>query len=137
LARLLPEAELLGWVGPEDLPAIFAKTAVAVIPWADTLANRARSSVKVRELMAAGLPVVAYAVGELPETLGEAGVLVPPGDAAAFADAVVGLLAGPERARQSGAAAQARAQALFNWDRLAEIALAAYAAAGRWKRTIC
>jgi len=115
-----------GWVEPAELPAALAAATVAIAPWADTPANQARHSAKVLELMAAGLPVVAYAVGELPATLGEAGVLVPPGDAAAFAAAVAGLLADPERAAALGAAARARVAALFNWDALAEHALLAY-----------
>ena len=125
----LPGVEVAGWVASERLPAIFAESAVALVPWADTPANRGRSSVKVRELMAAGLPVVAYAVGELPTVLGDTGVLVPPGDERALATAVVALLNDPGRAAQLAAAARTRAQARFNWDRLAEIALAAYAAA--------
>ncbi len=126
----LPGIEVAGWVEPENLPALFAKTALAVIPWTDTLANRSRSSVKVRELMAVGLPIVAFAVGELPTTLGDAGVLVPPGDAVAFAEAVVSLMADPERAQRLGAAARAQVQAEFNWEKLAETALRAYRAAG-------
>ena len=81
----VPGIEVAGWVEPGSLPALFAGMQVAVVPWADTPSNRARHSAKVLELMAAGLPIVAYAVGELPVTLGEAGILVPPGDAAAFA----------------------------------------------------
>ncbi len=126
----LPGIAVASWVEPEQLPAIFAKTSLAVIPWADTPANRARSSVKVRELMAAGLPLVAYAVGELPATLGDAGVLVPPGDAATFADAIVALMADPERAQRLSAAARARAQAGFDWAKLADVVLSAYQAAG-------
>ena len=79
--------------------------------------------------MAAGLPVVAYAVGELPVTLGETGVLVPPGDAAAFAQAVAELLADADRARRLGAAAQLRVRERFVWSHLADVALAAYATA--------
>jgi glycosyltransferase involved in cell wall biosynthesis len=124
----LPGVELAGWAEPEELPVLLDKVAVAVIPWADTPANRARSSVKVRELMAAGLPIVAYAVGELPALLGDTGVLVPAGDDLAFAQAVVALLADPERARELAAAARARIMAHFTWDRLVEVALAAYGA---------
>ncbi len=104
-----PGIEVTGWVEPGSLPALFAGMQVAVVPWADTPSNRARHSAKVLELMAAGLPIVAYAVGELPVTLGETGVLVPPGDAAAFAQAVADLLTDPERARRLGSAAQLRA----------------------------
>ena len=125
----VPGIEVAGWVEPESLPALFAGMQVALVPWADTPSNRARHSAKVLELMAAGLPVVAYAVGELPVTLGETGVLVPPGDAAAFAQAVAELLADPERARRLGAAAQLRVRERFVWSHLADVALAAYATA--------
>ena len=125
----VPGIEVAGWVEPEKLPALFAGMRVAVVPWADTPSNRARHSAKVLELMAAGLPIVAYAVGELPVTLGETGVLVPPGDAAAFAQAVVDLLTDAERARRLGVAAQLRVRERFGWSHLADAALAAYAAA--------
>jgi len=124
-----PGIEVAGWVEPQSLPALFAAIQVAVVPWADTPSNRARHSAKVLELMAAGLPIVAYAVGELPVTLGEAGILVPPGDVTAFAKAVAELLTDRERGRQLGAAAQLRARERFAWPHLADVALAAYAEA--------
>ena len=124
-----PGIEVAGWAEPQSLPALFAAIQVAVVPWADTPSNRARHSAKVLELMAAGLPIVAYAVGELPVTLGEAGILVPPGDVTAFAKAVAELLTDRERGRQLGAAAQLRARERFAWPHLADVALAAYAEA--------
>ena len=118
-----------GWIEPAELPGLLGRMSVAIVPWADSPPNRARHSAKVLELMAAGLPIVAYAVGELPVTLGEAGVLVPPGDADGFAAAVAALLADPDRAARLGAAAQTRVQSVFAWDQLADVSLAAYAAA--------
>ncbi len=129
LAALAPGVEVAGWLEPAQMPAFFARHALAIVPWVDTAPNRARSSVKVLELMAAGLPVVTYAVGDLPVTLGDGGVLVPPGDEVSFAMSVVALLADPERARRLGAAARARVRDHFTWERLAGIALAAYAEA--------
>jgi glycosyltransferase involved in cell wall biosynthesis len=124
-----PGIDPVGWVESERLSALFARAQVAVAPWADTPSNRARHSAKVLELMAAGLPLVAYAVGELPVTSGEAGVCVPPGDAAACARAVVELLTDADRARRLGAAAQRRVAEQFAWSRLVDVALAAYEAA--------
>jgi glycosyltransferase involved in cell wall biosynthesis len=121
-----PGVTVAGWVEPAQLPEIWAAAQAALVPWDDTLANRARHSVKVLELMAAGLPVVAYAVGELPATLGDAGVLIAAGDQAAFAREVTALLADAERRAQLGAAARARVAERFTWDRLAHVATAAY-----------
>jgi glycosyltransferase involved in cell wall biosynthesis len=126
LADTLPKVEVLGWVEPAQMPLLFAGHTLAIVPWADTPPNRARNSAKVLELMAAGLPIVAYAVGELPATLAGAGVPVPPGEAAAFAHAVADLLANPARAAQLGAAARARVHNHYTWDHLAEAVLQVY-----------
>ena len=57
------------------------------------------------EAMAVGRPVVATAVGGIPEWLddGHTGILVPPGDAAALGWAIRSLLADPARAAEFGA----------------------------------
>lgn len=62
------------------------------------------------EAQAAGLPVVAGRTGGVPDVIGdgETGLLVPPGDTAAFADAVRALISDPERRRAMGRAAAAR-----------------------------
>jgi glycosyltransferase involved in cell wall biosynthesis len=62
------------------------------------------------EAMAAGLPVVASAVGGVPEVVvdGESGLLVPPGDEAALARAIARLADEDGLARRLGAAARAR-----------------------------
>jgi N-acetyl-alpha-D-glucosaminyl L-malate synthase BshA len=71
------------------------------------------------EAMASGLPVVAFAVGGLPELVpdGRAGHLVPDGDLDGLVDAAVDLLRDPIRRRAMGAAGSARAVA-FGADRV-------------------
>ncbi len=61
------------------------------------------------EAMAAGLPVVATAVGDVAELVaaGRTGFLVPPGDPNALASAVLSIVANPARACALGAAARA------------------------------
>jgi glycosyltransferase involved in cell wall biosynthesis len=73
----------------------------------------------VLEAMAAGLPVVATAVGGIPELVvdGETGLLVPPGDPDALADALRRLVDDPELRQRFGAAGRARAAALFDLPR--------------------
>jgi starch synthase len=65
--------------------------------------------------MGCGTPVVASRVGGIPElvTDGETGLLVPPDDPAALAEAVTTLLADPDRRARMGSAARAQALARF------------------------
>jgi len=126
LARMVGNVDVLGWKEPDELSPLFAGMALGLVPWADEPKNRARHSAKVLEMMAAGIPIVGYDVGELAATVGDGGVLAPPGDAAAFAREVVAQLADPERAAQMGACARSRVETLFTWDRLAQVALTAY-----------
>jgi glycosyltransferase involved in cell wall biosynthesis len=61
------------------------------------------------EVMSAGVPLIATAVGGLPELLADgAGVLVPPGDAHALADAIDTLHGQPAAASRIGAAGRRR-----------------------------
>jgi glycosyltransferase involved in cell wall biosynthesis len=75
------------------------------------------------EAMACGLPVVANAVGALPEVVGsdgEAGCLIPPRDARALASAISGILSEPGRADRMGRKARRRIQRAFRWSEAAE-----------------
>ncbi len=123
---LLPGVEVKGWLAADQIHATLVQAAVAIAPWRDTPANCARHSAKILELMAAGLPVVATRVGEIPSTLGKTGVLVAPGDPEDFARAVVGLIHDRPRRAALGTAACHRVCEHFNWDVLAGVALTAY-----------
>ena len=78
------------------------------------------------EAMMSGRAVVGVDVGPAAETLGGAGVLVPPGDPAALADACVELLGDPDRRRTLGEAARQRALAYFTTDRVVRVYGALY-----------
>lgn len=72
--------------------------------------------IAIVEAMAAGRPVIASAAGGIPEIVvhEETGLLVPPGDAVALADAIVALLTRPDRARAMGARGRERAREKFS-----------------------
>jgi glycosyltransferase involved in cell wall biosynthesis len=83
------QAELLGYV-PIDagLLELYRRShAFLHVSWTEGLPQ------VVFEAFAAGLPVVATAVGGVPEAVGEAGLLVPPGDSKAAASALARVAA--------------------------------------------
>lgn len=91
-----------GAVEEEALPGLFAACDLCVWP-----AINEAYGMALLEAEAAGLPVIAGRSLGVPTVVaeGETGLLVPPGDAAAFATALRTLLGDPERRRTMGRAA--------------------------------
>lgn len=77
------------------------------------------------EALAAGTPVVAYDAGAVREVVGDAGILVPPGDPAALGEALATVLADDALAADLRRRAPAQV-ARFSWDRAAEETLGLY-----------
>jgi len=93
-------AEVVRFAGfREDIPQILAGLDVVVHP-----ALREGLGIVLLQAMAARRPLVASAVGGIPEAVrdGENGLLVPPADPVALAEAVCRLLSDPERAARMG-----------------------------------
>ncbi|MET8677514.1 glycosyltransferase family 4 protein [Streptomyces sp. NPDC004647] len=110
----------------EDVPALLAAADVAVLP-----SRWEARALFAQEALRAGVPLVATAVGGVPELVADAAELVPYGDVQALAGAVTRLLADPERQAQLAAAGRAQAltwpteddtvaQVLSVYDELAE-----------------
>lgn len=78
------------------------------------------------EAMACGVPVISTTGGALPEVVGDAGILVPPRNSQALADAIMSLLDNPGRAAALGKAGYDRVQAHFTWRRATEKTVSAY-----------
>ncbi len=117
-----------GWVPPQQLPAYFALVQAAIYPFDDTLVNRCKCAVKLIDLLAAGVPVVADAVGQNSEYIqdGVSGLLVHPGDVQCFVEGAARLLRDAPFARQLACSARDRIRAGFTWPQLAAIAERAY-----------
>jgi len=72
----------------------------------------------VLEAMALRRPVVVFALPAVVAQVGDAGVVVPPGDVRAMAMAVLGLLDDPGRRRELGTLAAERVRTHFPFERL-------------------
>jgi glycosyltransferase involved in cell wall biosynthesis len=118
-----------GWREPSELPGHFAAATVAIYPFDDTLINRTKCAVKLTELLAAGVPVVADRVGQNAEYIEDnvSGLLVEAGDTHGFVAAVVALLGDAPRRQALSEGARRRMSERFSWSRLAGVAEDAYA----------
>jgi glycosyltransferase involved in cell wall biosynthesis len=112
----------------EELPHYFAAANVAVYPYDNTLINRTKCSVKLLDLLAAGVPVVASKVGQNVEYIrhGQTGFLVPPDGSSYMANNIFIILNNRQLQHAMGQAAAQHVNRVFNWDLLVEKAEAAY-----------
>lgn len=108
-AGVSERVHLLG--GRDDVAALLGRADQVVVT-----SVREGFSVAVLEAMAAARPIVASDIPPVAEALRPDvdGVLVPPGDAAAFATAIDALARDPERAAALGASARERVVARFS-----------------------
>jgi glycosyltransferase involved in cell wall biosynthesis len=115
-----------GAVANDELPLWHAAADVLVAP---SLSEA--FGIPAIEAGASELPVVAAAVGGLRDTVdpGRTGLVVPPADPAALADALARLVASPGLARALGEAGRRRVAARFTWDAVVERLLTHYCSA--------
>ena len=100
-----------------DIPELLGASDVFVLP-----SQNEGNPLALMEAMAAGLPVVATAVGGVPELLEDhkSGFLVAPGDWEAMGGAMIALLGNIEMRRRMAASAAQRAVEVFSATRMAQ-----------------
>jgi glycosyltransferase involved in cell wall biosynthesis len=124
-----PRVHFPGAVLRDTLPDLFRAADAFVLPAIhDGRGNVDGLPNVVLEAMASALPVVATPVSGIPLAVrdGVEGVLVPEGDGGALREALLALLADPQRGRALGEAARRRAAAELGWDRVAALYREAY-----------
>lgn len=107
----------LGDVPPDELRRAVSVAEVFALTPIDDPRDREGFGIVYTEAAALGKPVVASRTGGIPEAVldEQTGLLVPPGDVAATAAALVRLFREPELRKRLGAAARARADKEFHW----------------------
>lgn len=113
----------LGYLPYEELPGVFASADLMVAP-----TFYENFPIRILESMASGVPVVASAVGGIPESVvpRRTGLLVPPGDPEALASAIAELLASDDAREAYGRAARELILDKYTWRRAADATLDCY-----------
>jgi glycosyltransferase involved in cell wall biosynthesis len=110
-----------GRIANEQFVREYARAAAAVVP-----SVYEGFGLPVGEAMACAVPVISTTGGALPEVVGDAGILVPPADHHALANAIVTILDQPQLAQKLGRAGYQRVHQHFTWLKAAEKTVAAY-----------
>jgi glycosyltransferase involved in cell wall biosynthesis len=137
LLRRLARGKNVEFTGPlpdADLPRAYRSAQVLVLPSVEVscygkhIAVSELLGLAVLEAMASGTPVIASAVGGVPEIVrdGETGFLVPPGNVLALSERLSRLLGDPSLQRRLGASARQDVLERFTWSKVAERCLEAY-----------
>ena len=102
--------QFTGRIEYRDFARYYAEATMAVIP-----SLYEGFGMPAGEAMACGTPVISTSGGALPEVVGDAGVIVPPGDKGALEAAILYLLDHPEKRRELGRAGLRRVESAFTW----------------------
>ena len=104
-----------GRIENEAFADYYAKATIAVVP-----SLYEGFGIPAAEAMACGVPLISTSGGALPEVVGDAGVIVPPADAKALAEAIERLLNAPEERKKYAQAGLKRVHSVFSWKKAAE-----------------
>ncbi len=119
--RLLRELELTeqvsfrSGISDAELVEEYAHAAIAVCP-----SLYEGFGLPAAEAMSCGVPLISSAGGALPEVVGDAGLLFPPGDSGALAEALARVLVDRSLAEDLGQRGRARIVREFCWQKVAE-----------------
>lgn len=124
LMSRFPEVEFLGRVSSDEVKSLLVRCRAAVV----TSVVPENAPMAVLEAMAVGTPVIAPALGGIPELIGDGvgGVLTPPGDPEVVAAAIRVFSDDPVLASRLGEAGRCRALSEFNSQRHVERILDSY-----------
>jgi glycosyltransferase involved in cell wall biosynthesis len=109
-----------GSVPPDALPAYYKNATLFLFP-----SLYEGFGLPPLEAQAAGVPVVASDTSSLPEVLGDTALLLPPDDADAWVNAIIGLSGDEERRRELSERGRKNARR-FSWEKTARETLAVY-----------
>ena len=107
------DIRFLGYVPDEDLPLLYSGSSLFVLP-----SLYEGFGLPLAEAMACGVPVIASNASSIPEVVGDAGLLVPPTQPEAFAEAIMRVRSDPDL-RKAMIEKGLKQAASFRWNKAA------------------
>ncbi len=129
LARALNVAsrvQFTSWVASSEMPSFYHSLDVLVVPSLTQPNWKEQFGRVLMEAMACGIPVIGSNSGEIPQVIGDAGIIVPEGKVTALANALDALIRDQARRIELGMMGRARALALFSQQRVVDDTYALY-----------
>lgn len=124
--RASPHCTAVGSVPHERVSDYLRAMDVLVLPSLTTPRWKEQFGLVLVQAMASGVPVIGSDSGAIPETMGDAGLVVPEGDAGALREALVRLQGSPELRAELAARGRARVDQHFTHSIIAARSLDIY-----------
>jgi len=100
----------------DDMPKWLAVGDIIAIPQRQSSSSMGQSPAKLFEAMLMGKPIVTTAVSDIPEVIGDTGVVIKPNSVAALQKALLDLLQNPATRTELGKKARDRAVANYSYE---------------------
>jgi glycosyltransferase involved in cell wall biosynthesis len=118
--------EFAGWVPSEAMPELYRGMDVLVLPSRTTPRWKEQFGRVLVDAMASGVAVVGSDSGEIPNVIGEAGLVFPEGDIPALRECLARLLADPALRQDLGRRGRERVLAHYTQGQVARAYLEVY-----------
>ena len=115
------KVRFLGYVSYDRLPRLYGASDVFVLPSVSEAFG-----IVLLEAMASGVPVIGTRVGGIPEIIDGCGLLVPPNDPSALADAINSVINNQHLAAKLGRLGKSKIDRVYSWRRVVERILSVY-----------
>lgn len=137
---LLPRARALNialrvqiapWAASDEMPQFYNSLDILVVPSLTQPNWKEQFGRVIMEAMACGVPVIGSDSGEIPNVIGDAGIIVPEGNVSALARALDSLIQNEALRNELGTRGCERVRAHFSQQRVVDDTYALYAALAR------
>lgn len=108
--------QLHGMIPFEDLKSYIATADIIVIPQRDIIVAKTQVPAKLFDAMVQGKAIISTRISDIPDILGDTGIIVEPGDIHGIKNALEYLLKHPEKIKELGAKVRKRNEMYYSFD---------------------